>query len=164
MIADQRPSKMRNDGWRLAATVAGTVSLAVFLGCMSLNIGGRTYQSSDASPADSIFEQEGVVHVRGDSELDIYYPVAYQHPPNLVLNDDAQPCEIVAQKEDHFRVHNPRGRQVEVKWKARGVRGPAPGAPEAQAATTASTSAAPPDPDPTPSSKAASRADSKPAQ
>jgi hypothetical protein len=80
-----------------------------------------------------------------------------------VLNDDAQPCEIVAQKEDHFRVRNPRGRQVEVKWKARGTRMSAPAAPEA-IATTASKSTALPEPDPTPSSKVATQADSKPPQ
>jgi hypothetical protein len=160
----RKPERIMNQlfptRFRGPAIVAGAILVLIFLGCMNLSIGGRTYSTSDASPPeDGVFAQEGTVHVKSDSDLDIYYPVPYQRPPNLVLKGETQTCEIVEQKEDHFRIHNPRGFQIDITWKARGLRlaqAPATSTPATSASTTSTptitqTSATLPAPDPTPS-------------
>jgi hypothetical protein len=104
----------------IVGVLAAVLLTVVFLGCMSLSFGERTVVESKTQP--DVLEQEGTMPFRGGAEQDVYYPIPYSHPPNLVV--DAFSCEVVEQKEDHFRVkfshHGVDGRSV--PWKARGVR------------------------------------------
>jgi hypothetical protein len=97
----------------------------IFLSCMSFSIGDR---SAESPPGTNPLVQEGEVTVLPGTEQDVYYPIPYASPPNLTIKDFAKECEIVAQEPDHFRIANANGTHggfFEVKWKARGLRGPA---------------------------------------
>ena len=131
---------------RLVAAVAAAIIVGIFAGCMSLSIGGRTshHVTSEAASEDGIFLQQGVARIKGSGDIDVFYPVAYQRPPNLELGEDSDHCEIVEQREDHFRVHNSSPFKGEVQWKARGVR------VSSAAATAPVSPPASPPPDPPP--------------
>jgi hypothetical protein len=111
---------------RLVTAGAALICLVVFLGCMSLNFGTRTevIQHDDVS-----YMQTGTATVPGGQEVEVYYPVPYASPPNLVLSSDWDQCVVVQQKQDHFRVKNNRVFATECKWTARGLKVPPPVAP-----------------------------------
>src|SRR5262249_18363925 len=73
------------------------------------------------------FAQEGTANVPRSSELDIYYPVPYAATPNLNFDNLPSGCEVVDQKENHFRVRNTANKSLAVNWKARGMRIPPAG-------------------------------------
>src|SRR5947209_430843 len=108
-----RPSS-HSIGPRLTAIFSAVAIIAIVTGCMSLQIGGRTshHVTSESIGEDGVFTEQGVAHLKGSGDMDVYYPVPFQHPPNLELTDDSDRCDIVEQKEDHFRLHNPHA------WKA----------------------------------------------
>ena len=70
---------------RPSAAIAAAVTALIFLGCMSLNLGGRTYESHtcDSPGEDGLFLQQGEVQLKGKGQQDVYYPVPFAHPPNL---------------------------------------------------------------------------------
>lgn len=108
---------------RFATATAALAFVVIITGCMSLSIGGRTNQVvSSSSTEDGVYQQEGTAHLKGGGDADVYYPVPYQRPPNLELTNDDHHCEIVEQKEDHFRVHNGHAFHEDIHWKARGLR------------------------------------------
>jgi hypothetical protein len=111
---------------RALALTAVLGFVVIVLGCMSLTIGGRTelVQSEDGCVA-----QHGDVTIPGNQELDVYYPIPYPVPPNLVISDCLNCCKIVAQCPDHFRVKNEGALARDITWKARGVRMTAPVVP-----------------------------------
>jgi hypothetical protein len=127
-VAGRRQPRTRCDVLRRrAAVLAAAVTVLIFLGCMSLSIGGRNYEGQPGGHTDGdVFIQKGTVHVKGRCEQDVYYPVPYAHTPNLELGEDIDQYHLVEQKEDHFRVWNPGPGTATVKWKARGVRVPPP--------------------------------------
>jgi hypothetical protein len=112
---------------RPVASGAAVVIVLTVLGCMSLSFGGKTYEchSGEGHCGDDSYVQSGAAHLHGSAEQDVYYPVAYASPPNVELSgDDADDCEIVEQKPEHFRIHNNSLWSADVEWKARGVRQP----------------------------------------
>jgi hypothetical protein len=130
---------------RASAGVAACLGIVVVLGCMSINLGGRSADESKPCPDDGVLVQEGKVPVRPGSEQVIYYPVAYASPPNLEVQDALGLCDVLEQKETCFRVRfhpNFQTTNASLSWKARGVRGssppavPAGAAPEAAPSTT----------------------------
>jgi hypothetical protein len=135
----------------VAGALSAAIIIAIITGCMSLQIGGRTTHqvTSESIGEDGVFVEKGVAHVKGNGDLDVYYPVPYQHPPNVELVDGGERCDIVEQKEDHFRIRNPHGGKVDVQWKARGMR-----VASSHTAPAVPTAAVPP-PDPPPSSASA---------
>jgi hypothetical protein len=99
----------------------------IFLGCMSFSIGERCVESP---PGTTPLVQEGEVRVQLGTEQDVYYPIPYASPPNLTIDDLMNECMIVSQEADHFRIRNDgkanmRWGSVPIKWKARGLKGPA---------------------------------------
>jgi hypothetical protein len=104
---------------RLAGILSGLSLLALFLGCMSLSIGGG---NCDAD----VLDQSGKVCLKRGEVQDVYYPIPYASPPNLELDwMDADACEILDQKADHFRIVINKGScPFGVTWKARGVKAP----------------------------------------
>ena len=108
--------------------IASAVFLAIlFLGCMSFTIGGRTYEHDAYTNRyeDGLYVQRGKIRIPAKSEQDVYYPVAYDHPPNVVLEDDHDDCAIIEQQTDHFRVRNNGLFRETMSWCARGTRLPA---------------------------------------
>jgi hypothetical protein len=105
--------------FRLAGILSGVSLLALFLGCMSLSIGDR---NNDAD----VLDQSGKVCLKRGEVQDVYYPIPYASPPNLEVDwMDADACEILEQRADHFRIVMKAGTSpFGVKWKARGVKAP----------------------------------------
>ncbi|HEY7157155.1 MAG TPA: hypothetical protein VH575_24590, partial [Gemmataceae bacterium] len=87
---------------RSVGALAGVVIVLIILGCMSLSFGGLSIGCK--TEPDGTVCQEGKVNLHQGQELDVYYPVPYTSPPNLELSGDADKCEIVEQKADHFRI------------------------------------------------------------
>jgi hypothetical protein len=107
--------------WRLGGAAAAALLLFIFVGCMSLTIGGRT---EVVHHEENVLTQDGEAKVAGDCEMDVYYPVPYPHVPNLTLSS-CKPLNapvLLVQKEDHFRVKNPDLFPVTVQWTAKGER------------------------------------------
>jgi hypothetical protein len=103
---------------RWSAVTSACLIIATILGCMSITIGGRT---EVAQPAD-LLVQEGEITIHGRGELDVYYPVAFASPPNLVIGEMFSWCEVVEQKADHFRIGNTTLLPRTVSWTAKGTR------------------------------------------
>ncbi len=121
--------------------VAGGILLVIFLGCMSIAIGNRTPDGVVLESGTLV--QKGEASVPAGTQLDVYYPIPYAHPPNLELGDYGEECQLVEQHEDHFRIHNTHPLSHSVKWTARGVR-----AAEPAPATAPEPPAEPPPPEP----------------
>lgn len=113
---------------RIGAATAVVAILFIILGCMSLTIGGRTEVVQHEENDGGVLTQTGEAIIAGDSELDVYYPIPYPNIPNLVLTHYKLLNEprLVAQKEDHFRVRNPDGSALNLKWTAKGMKPPTP--------------------------------------
>jgi hypothetical protein len=116
---------------RLAGGACGLGFIGMILGCMSFTFGGRQELVGQFDDP-SCFRQGGRLTIQAGHEIDVYYAIPYQSPPNLVLDDESagprlKSCEIREQFPDHFRVRNPGIFPVEVAWTARGMRSmPAP--------------------------------------
>ncbi|HEY7428396.1 MAG TPA: hypothetical protein VH682_29455 [Gemmataceae bacterium] len=107
---------------RPVGALAGAATVLIILGCMSLSFGGLSIGCK--TEPDGTVCQEGKVSMHQGQELDVYYPVPYTSPPNLVLNGDADKCEIVEQKADHFRIRCKDPYDATPHWQARGLRCP----------------------------------------
>src|SRR4051794_2394159 len=89
---------------RRAAAVAVCLTASIFFGCLS---GSSTYHHvEERARADEgeVFLAEGKLTFRAGTEQIVYYPAPYSSPPNLEMNDPAQLCDLVEQKENCFRV------------------------------------------------------------
>lgn len=114
----------------LSAPVGATVAallLAIFLGCMSLEIGNRTVETPHCE--DGVLFQQGEAHVPGVSNRFVRYPIPYPRKPNLEISSTFDDCQIVEEHEDGFLLRNPSCFSVKVTWKARGLRFEPPPAP-----------------------------------
>jgi hypothetical protein len=136
---------------RLILAGLAALNLGVFLGCMSLSIGGRTYESCvhESTSDGELLIQEGETRLRSHSEQDVFYPVPFAQPPNLNLAEDCDDCVILCQAPDHFRVKNKSLFRSTVHWKAKGMKltplPPPPASPSPKADST-STTTLPPEP------------------
>ncbi len=101
---------------RLAVIGSATLVVAILLGCMNICV------DRSISVEDGICKQTGTVPVQGAQELDVYYPIAYNTPPNLHLKSNFDDAVPIAQHPDHFRVKNTTNFVREVTWEAKGVR------------------------------------------
>ena len=101
---------------------AALVCLAIFLGCMSIQVPERCVSCSKPEP-DAPFHQEGQTTLAAGEERDIYYPIPYAHTPNLEISDPVNGTLVLEQKEDHFRICNQNWRPgLTLKWEARGIK------------------------------------------
>ena len=93
------------------------------VGCMSLNIGGKTEVASQDTPVAGEGLQRGKAFVPQGREVCVYYPVPYTSPPNLEIEDlsNRHNIQIVEQKPDYVRLRNTSGAAVDVSWKTRGL-------------------------------------------
>jgi hypothetical protein len=117
-----------NHRLRLLTVLATLFLLALFLGCMSMNVGNVL--TSD----EGVLTQSGEVTLNGHKPRTVYYPIPYISTPNLALKDfwDHDDWELVEQHWDHFTVVRKKsswGSAIELKWTAKGLRGPPPAAP-----------------------------------
>jgi hypothetical protein len=129
---------------RQVGALAGTILILIFLGCMSLSFGGLSIGCK--TEPDGTICQEGKTSVHKGEELDVYYPVPYASPPNLVLCGSSDDCEIIEQKADHFRIRCKGPFDRTPQWQARGLRCPPPGATPTVVVTPPAPPAAPPPP------------------
>jgi hypothetical protein len=107
--------------WQRRSALAGGVFFVICaLGCMSLNIGGRTEM---APPADAQVQQ-GTVTIPAHQSLDVYYPNPFVTTPNLLVENSWNDCKIEEQQPNHFRISNPGLIAREITWKARGEKVP----------------------------------------
>jgi len=120
MPCSGRPTPMgRRLTSRLAGGTAGILFVLTLLGCMNFAIGNRMCEGPDG-----LLSQDGEVHLAGKTEQDIYYPIPYANIPNLEITDVSKPqlVEIVDQKEDHFRIRSEVSFDINLHWRARGMR------------------------------------------
>lgn len=112
---------------RPVGITAGAVLVAIVIGCMSVQIGGKSYTC--ASLEDGVFVQEGEVWVPAGGMQQVYYPVPYCAPPNLELDPSANKVQVAEQRSDSFTVNNSSQHRIRVPWKARGLRAAPPVVP-----------------------------------
>jgi hypothetical protein len=129
---------------RPAGALGGGVIVLIILGCMSLSFGGLSIGCK--TEPDGTVCQEGKVSMHRGQELDVYYPVPYASPPNLELSGDADKCEIVEQKADHFRIRCKDPCDATPHWQARGLRCPPPAPTPTVIVTPPASPPAPPPP------------------
>jgi hypothetical protein len=135
---------------RPVGVTAGLLNLAMFLGCMSFAIGGKTYECppTGCRSEGDVFVQHGQVRLKARGEQDVYYPAPFAGVPNLELGEDCDNFEIVEQKPDHFRVRNRGFFGITAAWTARGVKLAPCGPPAPE--TPPPSPALPPEPSPVP--------------
>jgi hypothetical protein len=107
----------------LSAPVGATAAalmLAIFLGCMSLEIGNRTVETPHCE--EGILFQQGEAHVPANSDRFVRYPIPYPRKPNIEISTTFDDCEIVEEREDGFLLRNPNSFSRKVTWKARGIK------------------------------------------
>jgi hypothetical protein len=81
-----------------------------------------------------VITQSGAASLHGRRPQTIYYPIPYASTPNLTLenaedeDEDEDEWEILEQQWDHFTVRR-KGSPVELKWTAKGLKGPPPAVP-----------------------------------
>jgi len=109
---------------RTAGVLAGVLLIVIILGCMSIQIGGKSFHNGLTQ--DGLFLQEGETTVAAGAEQDVYYSVPFASPPNLELCGLLNDCVLVEQHADHFRVRNPGHFSRDVDWKAKGVKAAPP--------------------------------------
>ncbi len=105
---------------RALALLGATTFLGLTLGCMSLNIGGRT---EVVEPADPHLER-GSLTVPAHQSIDVYYPNPYVATPNLTVENAWNDCKIEEQQPNHFRIYNPGPFSRDISWKTRGEKMP----------------------------------------
>ena len=114
----------------LSAPVGVTVAclmLAIFLGCMSLEIGNRTVQPPPCE--EGVLCQQGEVHLPGNTTQFVRYPIPYPRKPNIEISSTFDDCHITEEREDGFLLQNPNCFNRTVTWKARGLKCEPPSAP-----------------------------------
>jgi hypothetical protein len=126
---------------RPVGVIAGAVTLSILLGCMSISFGPGCLERH-VGIEDGVSTFRGKVHVPPESEVDVYYPLAFACNPNLELSDAFDHCDIVYQCSSGFRVRNTSRFSATARWKARGQRAVPPEAP-----TLAAPPSTPPAPD-----------------
>jgi len=122
MLASDRP--FGAIARRLVGIAAATFLLAVVLGCMNISFEGRRHIVNND---DQTYSQTGEMEVPPGQELEVFYPIPFASPPNLVIASSFSQCQMIEQRPDRFRVKNPTGLPHEVTWTARGMKGPPPG-------------------------------------
>lgn len=116
---------------RTAGVAAGTATILVVLGCMSIEIGTRKEECCHTT-AEGTLVQTGCTTVQEKTTQRVNYPIPYATPPNLEIDSTFDDCTIASQEADHFCVENPNAFSRKVTWKARGLRaGPFPAVPAA---------------------------------
>jgi len=117
----------------VAAIVAALVSaLIAALVTIALVSALSTYQrpGTGATGGRGTLVQQGTVVVTPGNPAEVYYPVPYAVPPNLVLEGpNAMSCIMLEQKQDHFKVRTiwvSDHPGINVRWKAEGVAAPDP--------------------------------------
>jgi len=121
---------------RSAGVVSGLGFLVIILGCMNIQLGGRTVLQEDSLT----LTQQGSIAASSGQEVDVFYPVPYASPPNLVLEDFTHNYTVVDQKPDRFRLRNNGPFTPTCEWTAHGVRGTLAAAGARPATTVAPTS------------------------
>jgi hypothetical protein len=111
---------------RRIGIAAGLALLLIALGCMSFSIESGERVSWVGNEA--VLEQKGMVSVKDNDIVCVYYPIPYASPPNLPIEDTFQHYTILDQKPEYFRVRN-EGGWPNVKWTARGLKAPPPSPP-----------------------------------
>jgi hypothetical protein len=99
---------------------AACVMLAIFFGCMSLEIGNRTVQAPPCE--EGVLCQQGEIHVAANSSQFVHYPLPYPRKPNIEIDSTFDDCEIAEERVDGFLLRNPNCLSRTVKWKARGMK------------------------------------------
>lgn len=120
--------------YRWVAIVYLTAGWLSGFGCMSFNLGNRTYES----PA-SYVDQGGVLKQNGESPLirtqddriEIYYPKPFASKPNLTLGKQPNSVsmseiQLLEQTPDHFTIRWNGSGEGNLSWHAEGVPGSAP--------------------------------------
>jgi hypothetical protein len=87
-------------------------ALASGIGCQSVRVG---------PPTDDGTRQRGTAIIPAHGEQEVYYPVPFLSPPNLLTKSTFDDCMVIEQKPDHFRIKNPNPFSREVSWEARGL-------------------------------------------
>ena len=119
-------------GERLRLAVAVVFGLMGGLGCMSFNLGNRTYET----PA-SYVDNAGVLKQNGESPLvktlddriEIYFPRPFAATPHLSLGKGsnsvpASEIELLEQHPDHFTIRwKATGGEAILAWRAEGMPG-----------------------------------------
>jgi hypothetical protein len=122
-LPDQSIERRRIADKLLSAPVGVTAAalvLAIFMGCMSLEIGNRTVETPHCE--DGVLFQQGEAHVPGESVRFVRYPIPYPRKPNLEISTTFDDCEVADEREDGFLLRNPRPFSRKVSWKARGMK------------------------------------------
>jgi len=109
---------------RCIAASAVAILLAIFLGCMSINIGWPSAETG----GEDVLVQKGTLHP-SEFDQDVFYPIPYTSPPNLTIDEPFHRDVLVVEQEaDHFRVRYTKDKPLAifgVEWTARGTRAPA---------------------------------------
>jgi hypothetical protein len=120
LVTNYSPAARR---WIAASVLA--ILLAIFLGCMSINIGWPVAETG----SEDVLVQKGTLHPTGMLEQDIFYPIPYASPPNLTFDEMFHhDFVVVDQQPDHFRVRfvkdRPLSNLLGVDWTAKGMKVP----------------------------------------
>ncbi len=99
---------------------AACLTLAIMMGCLSLEIGNRTIKTPPCE--EGVLCQEGEAHVPANSSQLIRYPLPYPRKPNVEISSTFDDCLIDEEREDGFLLRNPNCFSRTVTWKARGVK------------------------------------------
>jgi hypothetical protein len=99
---------------------ASCLMLAIFLGCMSLEIGNRTVHTPPCE--EGVLLQQGETHIPANTSQFIRYPIPYPRKPNIEIDSLFDDCVIAEEHEDGFLLRNPTCGSSTVKWKARGIK------------------------------------------
>jgi hypothetical protein len=107
----------------LSAPVGATAAalmLAIFLGCMSLEIGNRKVEAPHCE--EGVLFQQGEAHVPANSTKFVRYPLPYPRKPNIEISSTFDDCSITEEREDGFMLQNSNCLSRTVTWKARGMK------------------------------------------
>ncbi|HZV04078.1 MAG TPA: hypothetical protein VE999_03220 [Gemmataceae bacterium] len=119
----------------LSAPVGATAAalmLAIFMGCMSLEIGNRKVEVETPHCEEGVLFQQGEAHVPANCTRFVHYPIPYPRKPNIEISTTFDDCVIAEEREDGFLLRNPNAFSRKVTWKARGMRcEPPPATPAA---------------------------------
>lgn len=117
---------------RLKLAIAILAGITCGMGCMSFNLGNRTYQSPGSYITTSgtlCQDGESPLIATADNKITIYYPRAFASKPNLSLckgsgSVPASEIELVEQHNDHFVVRwLSQGGEKNLTWHAEGLPG-----------------------------------------
>ena len=122
-------------GERLRLAIAVACGLIGGFGCMSFNLGNRTYEGPG-----SYIDRAGALKQNGESpicktrddRLEVFYPRPYATTPHLTLckgsnSIPASEIELLDQHPDHFTVRwKGSGGEAVLAWKAEGMPGAKP--------------------------------------